>query len=621
MDTGVLSELVDFLSDARIDVRRIAIQNILPLTNTADGIAALRPIFPKLISALIQRRGDHRAIAHDAIKSLINLAQDENAALLICAPESLRPLGPVTTAAAAAAAAAPKITSLSLRALVDSILDKEEVLRGLYAMLLNNLSRHASVQARLFSPIVPGRTSDMLTAEMAQVLRLLGSFVEPVAPPPAKKPKAPKEKKGGARGKADDEEEEEDDDEDEETKQARRIDPDPLRWLGSVMLNVTQLPEYRRLLVGGLPFQKSRRSPAPPPVPGAPADAPATAAAADAAPAPPNPDEPQRDVPMPIFLLLPLFKHPDVIRRGGAVGTVRNCLRELEAHLRLLNMSKLGLETDILTWLAEPLVGAGEYRPGELNGLPAPLLTRIMPSRRPAGSTSVVSAALREIDPQIRMLLVQSLVLLTSTRRGREDMRARSWYYPVLREYHKWEPIEDVGDQIYRIVEMLIRDETSPKPALTASGAPGEMVTDEELAEIAAIQQEAEEERARQRALEAAAAANPPPPLPPGAAAAPAPTPEEAEEAAILASLPAKQPKLDRIPPAEPVGPVDPNAMTVTSTGGILLPSSERAKIKIDVHISDTPTVAPVPLGLPSLPPAAPTAPAPERKSSTDDVE
>jgi len=94
---------------------------------------------------------------------------------------------------------------------------------------------------------------------------------------------------------------------------------------------VTLLPEYRRLFVGGMPFQRPAVLPSP----------------ADGA------------APMPIFLMLPQLRHPDTIRRGGAAGTIRNCLRDIEAHPRLIAMAAFGIETDLFAALAEPLIGLG----------------------------------------------------------------------------------------------------------------------------------------------------------------------------------------------------------------------------------------------------------------------
>lgn len=46
--------------------------------------------------------------------------------------------------------------------------------------------------------------------------------------------------------------------------------------------------------------------------------------------------------------------------------------------------------------------GHGEYRAGELTGLPPSLLPRVTPPRRSVTGSAVVSAALREPDPQAR---------------------------------------------------------------------------------------------------------------------------------------------------------------------------------------------------------------------------
>lgn len=64
----------------------------------------------------------------------------------------------------------------------------------------------------------------------------------------------------------------------------------------------------------------------------------------------------------------------------------------------------------------------------------------------------------REGDPKLRQILVESLLMLTNTRPGREIMRTRK-VYPVLRELHKVETTQPILDAIDDVVQMLMRDE------------------------------------------------------------------------------------------------------------------------------------------------------------------
>lgn len=240
---------------------------------------------------------------------------------------------------------------------------------------------------------------------------------------------------------------------------------------------------------------------------------------------------------------------------------------------------------------------------------------------------------LTQSPPQIRLLLVQSLVLLTSTRRARDEMRARTWFYPVLREYHRWERDERTSDEVYRVVEMLIRDE-GPLPLPTAPAAPAGTaeLTPDELAEIEAIQAAAEAARREQDAGPATAslsvatapatAAAPPAAAPPPAGGAPlgpstathGPAELDAEDAAIVASLPQKPPRPAATAGDTPAAPSFDAAMDAALRAlppPTALPESERARTTIEVRIADTPPVVPLPLSLPEV--ATAPVPAPEQ--------
>jgi hypothetical protein len=57
---------------------------------------------------------------------------------------------------------------------------------------------------------------------------------------------------------------------------------------------------------------------------------------------------------------------------------------------------------------------------------------------------------------------VETLILLTSTRHGRDILRKRK-VYPVIRNLHRAEQNEQVCDAAERVVQMLMRDE-APEP-------------------------------------------------------------------------------------------------------------------------------------------------------------
>lgn len=70
----------------------------------------------------------------------------------------------------------------------------------------------------------------------------------------------------------------------------------------------------------------------------------------------------------------------------------------------------------------------------------------------------------REPDPQIRTILVETLVLLATNRSNREAMRKRG-VYPVIKEAHLKETVPAVKEAMVRLVNLLMRDE-GPDTAL-----------------------------------------------------------------------------------------------------------------------------------------------------------
>jgi uncharacterized protein (DUF849 family) len=65
---------------------------------------------------------------------------------------------------------------------------------------------------------------------------------------------------------------------------------------------------------------------------------------------------------------------------------------------------------------------------------------------------------LREVDPQLRMMLIEILIALSSSRAGRDYMRQKQVYH-VVKKLHLQERNEDVQDLIETLVNQLMRDE------------------------------------------------------------------------------------------------------------------------------------------------------------------
>ncbi|XP_067855608.1 LOW QUALITY PROTEIN: protein HGH1 homolog [Heptranchias perlo] len=128
------------------------------------------------------------------------------------------------------------------------------------------------------------------------------------------------------------------------------------------------------------------------------------------------------------------------VRRGGVVGTLRNCCFDHSYHEWLL-----GSEVDILPFLLLPLAGPEELSEGEMEGLPIDL--QYLPEDKQ-----------REEDPDIRKMLLEAINLLTATKNGRKMVKEKNAYV-ILRELHRWEKEPDVGAACEKLIELLISDE------------------------------------------------------------------------------------------------------------------------------------------------------------------
>ncbi|KAK2494975.1 hypothetical protein MC885_002943 [Smutsia gigantea] len=139
--------------------------------------------------------------------------------------------------------------------------------------------------------------------------------------------------------------------------------------------------------------------------------------------------------------LLPLTQYPDSsVRRGGVVGTLRNCCFEHHHHQWLL-----GPEVDILPFLLLPLAGPEDFTEEEMEWLPIDL--QYLPRDKQ-----------REPDADIRKMLIEAIMLLTATAPGRQQVRDQGTYL-ILRELHSWEPERDVQVACEKLIQVLIGDE------------------------------------------------------------------------------------------------------------------------------------------------------------------
>ncbi|XP_023271986.1 protein HGH1 homolog [Seriola lalandi dorsalis] len=128
------------------------------------------------------------------------------------------------------------------------------------------------------------------------------------------------------------------------------------------------------------------------------------------------------------------------VRRGGVIGTLRNCCFDYVHHEWLLSDA-----VDILPFLLLPLAGPEELSEEENDGLPVDL--QYLPEDKK-----------RDEDPDIRKMLVETLLLLTATKTGRQTLKDKN-VYPIMREFHRWEKDVYVAAACEKLVQVLIGDE------------------------------------------------------------------------------------------------------------------------------------------------------------------
>ncbi|KAL9109954.1 MAG: hypothetical protein Q9227_005477 [Pyrenula ochraceoflavens] len=150
--------------------------------------------------------------------------------------------------------------------------------------------------------------------------------------------------------------------------------------------------------------------------------------------------QPYDDV-IPITKLTVFTEHRSHVRRKGVASTIKNVAFEVAAHSMLLSE----LEANLLPYVLLPLAGSEEYSEEESAAMP-PDLQLLPPDKA------------RDADPDILITHLETLLLLTATREGRDILRERK-VYPIIRETHLHVENEGVREACDRLVQVLLRDE------------------------------------------------------------------------------------------------------------------------------------------------------------------
>jgi hypothetical protein len=134
-------------------------------------------------------------------------------------------------------------------------------------------------------------------------------------------------------------------------------------------------------------------------------------------------------------------EHTSDVRRKGVASTIKNVAFDVPSHPDFLDEDGI----NILPYLLLPIMGNETYDEDEMMDM-LPDLQLLPPDKQ------------RDKDTSIIQTHVETLSLLTSTRAGRDLMRAVK-VYPIIRETHARVEDEGVQEVCERLVNMLMRDE------------------------------------------------------------------------------------------------------------------------------------------------------------------
>ncbi|KAK3323464.1 putative cytoplasm protein [Cercophora scortea] len=144
---------------------------------------------------------------------------------------------------------------------------------------------------------------------------------------------------------------------------------------------------------------------------------------------------------MPLNKIKVFTEHKSDVRRKGVASTIKNAAFDVDSHPVFLDEDAI----NVLPYILLPITGNEQYDEDETMAM-LPDLQLLPPDKQ------------RDSDPNIVQTHVETLMLLTSTRAGRELMRSTN-VYPIIRETHLRVNHEGVQEACDRLVQVLMADE------------------------------------------------------------------------------------------------------------------------------------------------------------------
>lgn len=163
------------------------------------------------------------------------------------------------------------------------------------------------------------------------------------------------------------------------------------------------------------------------------------------------------DSAVPLTKIRVFTEHKSDVRRKGVASTIKNVAFDVPSHPAFLAED----EINILPYILLPIMGSEEYDDDDTMGM-LPDLQLLPPDKQ------------RDPDPKIVQTHVETLLLLTSSRAGRDLMREVK-VYPIIRETHLRVNDEDVREACERLVQVLMRDEEDGAKGATVEAEDDDM--------------------------------------------------------------------------------------------------------------------------------------------------
>lgn len=144
---------------------------------------------------------------------------------------------------------------------------------------------------------------------------------------------------------------------------------------------------------------------------------------------------------VPVTKLTVFTEHKSTIRRRGVASTIKNVAFDIPFHPTLFSED----DANILPYILLPIMGPEEFSEEDSTDM-LPDLQLLPPDKKRDSDNGIITAHL------------ETLMLLTTTREGRDKMRGIK-VYPIVRECHLHVDNDDVREACDRLVQVLMRSE------------------------------------------------------------------------------------------------------------------------------------------------------------------